>query len=162
MVSFPCASAVRGGGRGGGGSGGSAFCTTRIKVSQNCCESGAGATQSTRCARKELFLRELITWRSGAAEGYSQALPPLVQAADLAGHTPMRPAPEPQGSWKIFHQNFQGKYLISLKTSACFYFILLGKLNMENGKDISRNPETLMAGEGDSIHFANEKLIFFS
>lgn len=52
---FSCASAVRGGGRGGEGS---AFCTTRIKVRQNCCESRAGATQSTRCARKELFLPE--------------------------------------------------------------------------------------------------------
>lgn len=31
---------------------------------------------------------------------------------------------------------------------------------MENGKDISRNAETLMAGGGDSIHFVNEKLIF--
>lgn len=72
----------------------------------------------------------------------------------------MQPAPEPQGSLKIFHQNFRGKYLISLKMSACFYFILLDKLNMKNGKDISRNAETLMAGGGDSIHFVNEKLIF--
>ena len=72
----------------------------------------------------------------------------------------MQPAPEPQGSLKIFHQNFHGKYLISLKMSACFYFILLEKLNTENRKDISRNPETLMDGGGDSIHFVNEKTIF--
>lgn len=72
----------------------------------------------------------------------------------------MQAAPEPQGSLKIFHQNFQGKYLISLKMSACFYFILLDKLNMGNGKDNSRNPGALMAGEGDSMHFVNEKLIF--
>lgn len=85
-----------------------------------------------------------------------------MQAADLAGHTPMQAAPEPQGFSKIFHQNFQGKCLISLKMSACFYFILPHKLNMGNAKDISRNPETPMAGEGDSIHFAHEKLIFFS
>lgn len=31
---------------------------------------------------------------------------------------------------------------------------------MENGKGIRRNPETLMAGEGDSIHLVNEKPAF--
>lgn len=69
------ASAVRGGGRGGGGSISSAFCITRIKVSQNCCQSRARATQGTWCAAKELFLRGLITCRSGGAERCSSIAP---------------------------------------------------------------------------------------
>jgi len=45
----------------GGGSRVSAFCTTRFKVSQNCCESKVSATQSTWLAVKGIFLLEVIT-----------------------------------------------------------------------------------------------------
>lgn len=49
FFSFPALRSAR------GREGSSAFCTTRIKVSQNCCESTAGATQSTWWAGKKAF-----------------------------------------------------------------------------------------------------------
>lgn len=66
---------------------------------------------------------------------------------DSAGAAPMQPAPEPRGSSNIFHQNLNGKCLIPLKMSACFEFVLLDKLNMENGKYISRNPNGVERGQ---------------
>lgn len=118
MVSFSVflRSAVRGGGRGAPRS---------APLASRSARTAARAQPEPPRARggleKKLFLREIITCRSGGAEGCS-GIAPTESAGHLAGHAPMRAAPEPQGSWKIFHQNFQGKYLIPLKMSACFLF----------------------------------------
>lgn len=114
-----------------------------------------GATHSTGLPMKDVSLSE-VNHLKGLRD--AKALPPVSQAADLAGHTPMQPAPEPQGSLKIFHGNFHGKYLISLKMSACFHFILLDKLNKGNGRDMSRNPENV--GEGKAFNLSMRSQYF--
>lgn len=81
-----CLCSVGGEGEEGGGRHGSAFCTTCSKVRQNCCESKVAATQSTWLPVEDVPLSE-VNHLKGPRE--AEALLPLIQAADLASHTPM-------------------------------------------------------------------------